>query len=309
MPAKRKPVATPELSRLTVLAAGDEKQFADHALELIASGERLAREAALAALVERPVARTRERLRDLFFELHADGLKRDQGAIQRVDIVRILRALGDIRDADIALSATDAFEKLKAFDDDLSWRLRAEGLMMLAETSADLFPYVAVEHLDDNTGIDGAPASIAFQLLAGLGHFVPLYQWLMSSEHLPRAEIFELLARGAPRDVVSRYVASTIGVALRREDEVMLTTLAESIVNLEMEDSYAALGDVMSAKISDELYGYLAVLVAGTNRAPLLAILDWQLHRGRRPKLVEQALRVRTTREQQVILDRWQKGE
>jgi len=46
MPPKKR-AAAPELSRLTVLAAGDEAAFRDFALELIASGDRRAREAAL----------------------------------------------------------------------------------------------------------------------------------------------------------------------------------------------------------------------------------------------------------------------
>jgi hypothetical protein len=308
VPGKKRTPARSELSRLTVLAAGDERPFATYVLELLTSGDRLAREAALSALVERPVPKVRDALRALFFDLNEDGVKRDQGASQRVDILRVLRALGDMRDADIALRATDARET--AFGEDISWRLRAEGLMLLAETSPELFPYVAIEHLDDATGQDGEPANTAFQLLAGLGHFAPIYQWLITGERQPRAaaQVFELLLRG-PREVASRYVASTIDSALRKEDEVMLTMLAESVVNLEIEDSYDALGAVLAARISDELYGYLAVLMAGTNRAQLLAILEAQLRRGRRPKLVEEALRVRTTPEQQAILDRWEEGD
>ena len=69
---------------------------------------------------------------------------------------------------------------------------------------------------------------------------------------------------------------------------------------------YPALASLMSGRISDELYSYLAMLLAGTNRAPLLAILDEQLHRGRRPKLVLAALTVRPTDEQRAIVERWE---
>ena len=62
----------------------------------------------------------------------------------------------------------------------------------------------------------------------------------------------------------------------------------------------------MFARVSDELYAYVAMLLAGTNRPALLSILEDQLHRGRRPNLVVEALRVRTTPEQEAILRRWE---
>jgi hypothetical protein len=63
---------------------------------------------------------------------------------------------------------------------------------------------------------------------------------------------------------------------------------------------------MLSAKISDELYSYLAMLLAGTNRPPLLEILEAQLRGGRRPKLVLEALNVRPTDEQRAIVKRWE---
>ena len=49
MPSKKKAGASVNLSRLKVLAAGDEAPFREHIIELLASGDRLAREAALEA--------------------------------------------------------------------------------------------------------------------------------------------------------------------------------------------------------------------------------------------------------------------
>jgi hypothetical protein len=89
----------------------------------------------------------------------------------------------------------------------------------------------------------------------------------------------------------------------------MCIALAEAIVNLELEDTYQQLDAMISAKISDDLYHYLAVLLASTNRGPLLDILRQQLRRGRRPKLVADALRIRTTPEQAEILRKWEDGE
>src|SRR5581483_11269603 len=110
VPTKKRPVPA-DASRLTVLAAsGDHRAFAALALEMLASKQRLQREAALDALVEHPLPAAREAVRALYFELDEDGLKRDQGATMRVAILRILRALHDARDADIAARATDTRE-------------------------------------------------------------------------------------------------------------------------------------------------------------------------------------------------------
>jgi len=64
--------------------------------------------------------------------------------------------------------------------------------------------------------------------------------------------------------------------------------------------------DRVKSAIDSRLDAYVAMLLAGTNRTPLLAILEDQLHRGRRPKLIVEALRVRPTAEQVAILQRWE---
>ena len=308
MPTKRR-ASSAELSRLTVLAAGDQHAFAAHAIELLASGDRLAREAALSALVERPLPEARDALRAMYFELDADGPKRDQGAAMRVAIVRVLTSIADVRDAEIGARASETYEEI--LGDDVSWTLRVHGLRMLVELSPDLFPYYAIEHLDDCTSLRPEPANTAFALLAGTDNYAPIYQWLIAGDRDPEivANAFEMLSEGAPREVVRRYVVRVIEIALRKQDEALITVLVEAIVRLEFDDAYPALDRVFSSKLSDELYNYLALLLAGTNRAPLLAILEQQLHSGRRPRVIVDALRVRTTPEQAAILRRWEEGE
>lgn len=309
MPPKRRPPSA-ELARLTVLAAGDERAFLSHALELIASGGRLAREAALSALVDRPLPGARDALRKLYAELNEDGLKRDQGATMRELIVRTLRTVADVRDRDIAARASETTEKV--LQDDLTWRLRVHGLRMLAEIAPDVFPFYAVERLDDvdNLADRSEPANTALQLLAAMGHHVSIYQWLISAERDPSLipAAFELLSSG-PREIVDRYASQALDVAMRQDNEPLCTVLAETIVSLELANCYAPLDRLIASKISDELYNYLAVLLAGTNRPPLLAILEEQLHSGRHARIVEAALRIRTTPEQEAILKRWEDGE
>jgi hypothetical protein len=302
---KKQRTASAAAARLTVLAAaGDTDALWRHAVELLSAPERLGREAALDALLTQPVPAARPALRALYDELAADGLKRDQGATMRVAILRILRAIGDARDADLATRASTTHES--AFGEDIAWSLRAHGLMLLADLAPDAFAYYAVEHLDDRTG-DGEPANTAFQLLAALENYLPIYQWLLRAEAADPliGPVFELFAEG-PRPIVERYANHALGRAGGADGEALAIVIAEAVIRLELDAAYPALGALIARKLSDELYNYLAVLLASTNRPPLLAILEHELHRGRRPKLIEAALRVRPTPEQDAILRRWE---
>ena len=187
--------------------------------------------------------------------------------------------------------------------------LRALGLRIVAATEPDIFPYVAAEHVNDYSEFSPEPASTALQLLAGTGHQVSVYQWLVSGDHDPSVIEGALdLLEDAPAAVMSRCLRQLTNTALDRKDEPLLTKLAETIVEREFEDAYPSLASMMDAAISKELYGYLALLLAGTNRTPLLTILEQQLdHDIRRRPAILDALRVRTTPEQQAILDRWEK--
>ena len=304
MPKKR--AASPDLSRLRVLAAGDEEPFAAYVRDVLASGDRLAREAALEALAERPLEAMRPALRSLYDEVDGDGAKRDPAAHIRGGIVRVLLAIGDVRDRDIALRASDTRETVNGADG--TSPLRALGLKLVAACDPDLLPYVAVEHVSDRSEFSPEPANTALQLLAGSGHALAVYQWLFAREdHEPElvAAAFELLV-DAPAIVIARVIGKIMSGALARQDEWLLTTIAESIVKREVEDAYPSLAAMMEARISDELYGYLAMLFAATNRPPLLAILDQQMRDVRRRTAITAALRVRTTPEQTAILQRWE---
>lgn len=309
MPPKKR-AAAPELSRLTVLAAGgDDASFRDCALEILASGDRRAREAALEALLDRPIAGTRDRLRSLYFELDAQPDKLDPGAHLRIGIARLLLVGEDARDVDIALRAVDTYESAAGADSTAN--LRSFGLRIIAAADPGLFPYVAVEHIDDSSEFSPEPANTALQLLAGSGHQLSVYQWIVSGQR--DAALVEAaldLLDDAPAVVMSRCLAQLTSDAVAKKDEPLLTKLAEIIVKRELEETYPSLASIMDAGVSKELYRYLALLMASTNRPALLAVLEEQLERDilRRPAILD-ALRVRTTPEQAAILRRWEGRE
>ncbi len=306
MPA-RKPQPSASRARLTVLAAADDSAFLAYALELLRSKQRLDREAALEAFVDRPLADAREPMHRLYLDLHADRPKSDHGAIQRAAIVRCLIKQPHPTDAQIAVLASETYEK-DSMREDNTYNLRLLGLRLLAHViPADIMRYYAVEHLDDVSPHKGEPAATAMRLLGETGNFVAIYQWLLGDQReSPNLLVaFEALADGPP-EIVARYVATAIDTAIALQDETACTVFAESIVKLEIEQAYPALARMMTSRVSDELFAYLAMLLAATNRPPLLAILEGELRLGGRTKLIIDALRVRTTPEQQAVLDRWE---
>lgn len=309
MPAKKR-TAAPELSRLAVLAAGgDDAAFRDCALRLLAAGDRRAREAALEALLDHPIAGTHDAVRDLYVTLEAQPDKLDPGAHLRIAVARILLAGGDARDADIGLRAAGTHEKSMGIDSTAN--LRSLGLRIIAAADPDVFPYVAVEHIDDFSDFSPEPANTALQLLAGSGHQLSVYQWIVSGER--DAALVEAaldLLDEAPSFVMSRCLAQLTRDAIEKRDEPLLTKLAETIVKRELDDAYPALRSTMQSGVSKELYGYLALLLAGTNRPALLAVLEELLEANilRRPAILD-AMRIRTTPEQAAILRRWEERE
>lgn len=302
---KKRPAAS-ALSRLTVLAAGDDPAaFAAYALELLASGDRMAREAAREALLNRPVAGARGALRALYSELDIQPDKLDPGAHLRAAVAHLLLAGEDARDVDVGLRAADTYERSMGVDSTAN--LRSLGLKIIAFADPDLFPYVAAEHINDASTFSPEPANTALQLLASTGHQLSVYQWMVSGPH--EADLVEAalgLLDEAPAIVMSRCLAQLTRDAIEKKDEPLLTKLAETIVERELEDAYASLPSIMGSAISKELYSYLSLLLAGTNRPALLAVLEEQLAQDilRRPAILD-ALRIRTTPEQAAILQRW----
>jgi hypothetical protein len=306
---KRRSQESASRARLQVVAAGDEHKFCAVVSEMLDSRQRLDREAALEALVERPVPELRGRLREHYFELDADGPKRDPGAHQRVLVAKILAALGDVRDVDVGVRASDTYETVNGVDGTAN--LRSLGLRLVAGADPHLFSFLAAEHVDDSSMFSPEPARTALELLAGTGHQLSVYQWLVTRSE-PEPAIVELavdLLTDVPASLMARCLSRLTRLAIDKSDEPLLTKLADTIVERGLEDAYPALSVIMQSGTSSELYSYLALLLASTNRTPLLAILEQQLELDilRRPAILA-ALRVRPTPEQQAILKRWEDG-
>jgi hypothetical protein len=230
--------------------------------------------------------------------------------MQRGAIVRCLIKQPRASDASIGVLASETFEKDSNRDDN-TYGLRLLGLQLLALTlSGDELRFYAVEHLNDtpcHQPHQDEPAATAIRLLGETGNHLAIYQWLLQTPRDAPNFLagFEALSSGPPA-FVARFIAGQIDGAIARGDESACTLFAEAIIKLDIEQAYPSVAQMMDARISDELYTYLAVLLASTNRTALLAILDGQLRPGGRSTLILDALRIRTTPEQQAIIDRWE---
>ena len=294
MPPKKR-ASNVELSRLKVLAAGDERAFLEYAPELLrrATGWRARRRWRRwsSGRCRREALRA---LRALYFELAADGLKRDQGATMRVAIVQILQAIGDVRDRDIAVDAHGHVgDRVRRRPRVAAARARAAAARRAGPGGVSVYRRRASRRLAGRCGGAGEHGTSAAGRHAATT--LALYQWLISGDqaagHVPACSSCSPRGRARSSSATSRAIEER---AARSEDDELAIGAGRDDREARAGGRLRGAGELMSAKISEELYNYLAVLLAGTNRPALLAILEEQLRRGRRPKVVATALQVRS---------------
>src|SRR5262245_21142258 len=125
-----------EVARLRLLQATDPARALEYALELIdLRREHRALEPALAALGDEPPPAARQPLRRRWLDLTENGDRADQDCALRVAILRALRGLDSRADDDVAEAAARTVQIRMGVD--VAQGLRAEGLLLLAESSPE----------------------------------------------------------------------------------------------------------------------------------------------------------------------------
>jgi hypothetical protein len=284
-----------EVARLSLLQATDPARAVAWAIELIERRrEHRVLEPALAALGDEPPAAARQPLRARYVDLAEHGDRVDQDCALRVAIVRTLRAVDSRADDDLAEAAIRTVQIRMGVD--VAQALRAEGLLLLAESTperADLF--AATLLLDPHTStFSGEPAVTAMRVLAGRGQLLPIW----SLVNRPGVMVGAFLGGRAPADVLAQAFASlralpadlqleALGAHLAHargmgeEGEASALVAAEAIVLNELADGYGLLTDLLSETANLNLYRYL-VLTAARGRDPALRTLLERLRRGER---------------------------
>jgi hypothetical protein len=264
--AGRKPDRVDALvARLSMLQAIDRDRALAVATEIVA-GERSHRalEPALKLIEPDPPADARQPLRQRFFDLAEDGLHRDVDCELRALIVRALRSLDSHADEDVAEAGLRTVQPTPPSMTDVAQPLRAESLLLLAQSDPDRADYWAAELLSDPhlSEFSGEPAVTAIRLLDRRGQRLPI--WALARR--PGLQVDALAQafaslRDAPSDLQLGALREHLAWALPRGEPGEPTALvaAEALVLNRLEDGYGLVLDLLRQTPNLNLFRYLAM--------------------------------------------------
>src|SRR5262245_35148167 len=235
------------------------------AVEIVA-GERSHRalEPALKLLEPDPPVEARQPLRHRFFDLAEDGLHRDVDCELRAAIVRALRSLDSHADEDVAEAGLGTVQPTPPSMKDVAQPLRAESLLLLAQSAPERADYHATELLSDPhlSEFSGEPAVTAIRLLARRGQRLPI--WALARR--PGLQVDALAQafaslREAPADLQLAALSEHLAASVPRGEAGEPTALvaAEAIVLNGLEDGFPLVLDLLRQTPNPNLFRYLAM--------------------------------------------------
>jgi hypothetical protein len=229
-------------------------------------GERSHRalEPALRLIEPDPPTEARQPLRRRFFDLAEDGLHRDVDCELRAAIVRALRALDSHADEDVAEAGLRTVQTTPPAMKDVAQPLRAESLLLLAQSDPERADYRAAELLSDPhlSEFSGEPALTAIRLLDRRGQLLPIWA-LARRPGLQVDALAQALAslREAPKDLQLEALREHLAWAVPQGESGEPTALvaAEAIVLNGLEDGYELVLDLLRQTPNLNLFRYLAM--------------------------------------------------
>jgi hypothetical protein len=253
------------VARLSMLQAIDGERALTVAIEIVA-GERSHRalEPALRLLEEDPPLEARQPLRQRFFDLAEDGLHRDVDCELRAAIIRALRSLDSRADEDVAEAGLGTVQPTPPSMKDVAQPLRAESLLLLAQSAPERADYWAAELLSDPhlSEFSGEPAVTAIRLLDRRGQRLPIWA-LARRPGLQVDALSQAFAslRDAPRDLQLTALREHLAAATAQGEAGEPTALvaAEAIVLNGLEDGFPLVLDLLRQAPNLNLFRYLAM--------------------------------------------------
>ncbi|MDD9955272.1 MAG: hypothetical protein OXP68_03525 [Anaerolineaceae bacterium] len=250
--------------------AQDEGERRGLALELLERSRRREHvDAALRALegcdlddAARPLLRARA--------LHYfEETRRDNGALIREQLLRLLLGIGHPDERDLWLRALHCYE-IEPMMGEVTQNLRAIGLVGLAIHEAELAQLHALRLLhepESASRFNSEPALTALNLLAQQEQAQLVYAWLLSSasEALDLA-LDELVGRALEslgNDFPADLYRPLLEQFARRDRALVSMGLATHIIESRSESLYDALETILIKTRHDELHHYILVLLAG----------------------------------------------
>jgi hypothetical protein len=235
-------------------------------------------EPALEILAEAGAPAARPALRARFIDLTENGMRHDQDCALRVEIIRVLRAIGSRDDRDVAEIGVRTIQLNPPARVDVAQGLRAESLLLLSEIEPERADIFAVELLQDRhtSSFSGEPAVTAIRVLAARGQTLPIWIVARSPELSPDvlAQAFAAL-RQAPRDLQLEVLLGHVAAATSRRDDgdPLALVAAEAIVLNHLADGYQAVVDLLKETTNLHLCRYLTMTSARSRDGGLRALL------------------------------------
>ena len=201
--------------------------------------------------------------------------QRDNGALIREQLLRLLLQIGHPDERDIWLRALHTYE-IEPMMGEVTQNLRAIGLAGLAAHEPELAQLHALRLLHEPgsaSRFNGEPALTALNLLARQAQPQLIYGWLLSGaeealdlgldEVLGRA--LESLGNDFPPELYRPLLEQYAG----RDRALVSMGLATHVVASRAQPLYDALESILGDTRHDELHHYIVVLLAGARDAEL----------------------------------------
>ena len=256
--------------------AQEETERRELALKLLARGRRRDYvDAALRALegcdpgdAARPLLRERTHY---YFE----NTQRDNGALIREQLLRLLLHIGHPDEGDLWLRALNCYE-FEPMMGEVTHNLRAIGLVGLAAHDPELAQLHALRllhELHSASRFNGEPALTALNLLAQQEQKPLIYGWLLAgADEALELTLDELVGRALESlgaDFPHGLFQSLVEQLAGRDRALVSMGLATHIIEHRVRPLYDALESILTQTRHDDLHHYILVLLAGARDADL----------------------------------------
>lgn len=272
----------PELKRLRTLAdSGPPAELTAYALKLIQArrNHMLVIEAlhALAA-VDLPDPAARPVLVEQFAYYQQEGPRRDPSSPIRVAILQALHPLATVDDIPLLETAAQTYEHIPPGMWEEAGVQRATALIVLAGLDRDLGAYHAARILSEDARtlsgmMSGDPGKTAIRVLAGQGHFLPIYAYLIQgkpdgvSEAIAEAlRCMTVLPPSLLPALITKYLDST--------SEMVIGGLFDLLIAHESRATHADRMLVfLRSATNHSLYRYLLTALVASRRNDMLQVV------------------------------------
>ena len=212
-------------------------------------------------------------------EFYFDNDHRDNGALIREKLIRMLADLGHPDDRDLYLRGVDTYE-IEPFMGEVTQNLRSVSLIGLAINDPDLAYLYATKllgEIESTSQFNGEPAVTAINLLYQHDKTLPIYEFLLlgGTEAVEAGQnevVGKALESLGGRFPVDLYRA-LIDLFVERDRAVVNMGMVTHIVEHRVEALYDKLEDIITYTRHDELHNYGAVMMATSRDDAVIARL------------------------------------